>query len=70
MVFNNRLRVFTVYLESIEGVRAIVGDVGHEDDLRPFSAYRYIGLSLSAALEKEDTIPLSQPLNSFIDILR
>jgi hypothetical protein len=64
------LRIFTVYLESIEGIRAIVGDISNEDELRPYNAYRYIGLSLSAALEKEEKITLSQPLNSFIDILR
>ena len=62
--------MFTVYLESIEGVRAIVGDVANDDESRPYSAFRYIGLSLSAALEKQEKITLSQPLNSFIDILR
>ena len=66
----DRLRAFTSFLERMEGVRAIVGDIEHQDETNPFNSYRYIGISVSEEVEKMGSVNFSQAVNTFIDILR
>lgn len=65
-----RLRPFTSFLERMDGVRAIVGDIEQSDERKPYNCYRYIGISVSEVIEKRGSVDLSQPVNSFIDLLR
>ena len=65
-----RLKAFTSFLERMEGVRAIVGDIEHRDENHPFNSYRYIGISVSEEFEKSGSVDFSQAANTFIDILR